>query len=56
MRLFRQLKTYRIKDPTVRLEKATPLGIVHSIVSASDASSDQKTRHTTNMVVLGFYF
>ena len=40
----------------VRREKSTPLGIVHSIVSAANSASDQKTRHTADLVVLRFYF
>ena len=56
MRLSHQLKIYGIEDPSVRREKATPLGIFHSIVSAVNTSSDQKTRHTSDLVVLGFYF
>ena len=56
MRLSRQLKTYRIEDPLVRREKSIPLGIVHYIVSAANAASDQKTQHTVDLVVLGFYF
>ena len=56
MLLSRQLKTYRIEGPPVRREKATPLGIVHSIVSAANSASDQKTRQTADLVILGFYF
>ena len=56
MLLSRQLKTYRIEDPPVKREKATPLGIFHSIVYAANTSSDQKTQHTANLVVSGFYF
>ena len=56
IQLSRQLKTYRIEDPPVRREKAIPLGIVHSIVSVANAASDQKTRHTADQVVLGFYY
>ena len=56
MRLSRQLKTYGIEDPLVRREKATPLGIIHSIVSAANSASNQKIRHTADLVILGFYF
>ena len=56
MRLSRKRKTYGIEDPPVRREKAIPLGIVHSIVSAANSASDQKTRHTADLVVLVFYF
>ena len=31
-------------------------GIVHSIMSATASSSNQKTRHISDLVVLGFYF
>ena len=55
MRLSWQLKTYGIKDPPIRREKSTPLGIIHSIVSAANASSNQKTQHTADLVILGFY-
>ena len=56
MRLSCQLKTYGIEDPPVKRGKAIPLGIIHSIMSAADASSDQNIRHTANLVVSGFYF
>ena len=56
MRISRQLKTYRIEDPPVKWEKGTPLGIIHSTVSAADTSSDHKTHNTANLIVLGFYF
>ena len=56
MQISWQLKTYGIEDPPVKREKAIPFGIVHSIVSAANASSDQKTQHMANLVVLGFYF
>ena len=48
--------SYRIEDLPVKLEKSTPLGIVHSIVSAAASSSNQKTQHTAYLVVLGLYF
>ena len=56
MQISRQLKTYGTEDPPVIREKSTPLGIVDSIVSAANASSNQKTRHTADLVVLVFYF
>ena len=43
MRLSQQLKTNGIEDPPVKQGKTTPLGITHSIVSANDTSSNQKT-------------
>ena len=46
MRLSWQLKTYGIEDPSIRRGKATPTGIVHSIVSAANSASDQKTQNT----------
>ena len=54
MRLSRQLKTYGIKDPLVRRVKTIPLGIINSIVSASNSAFEQKTRHTIDLVALGF--
>ena len=51
MRLYRYLKTYRIEDPAVRREKSTFLGIIHAIVPTSNSASDQKTRHTADLVV-----
>ena len=55
-RLSRQLKTYGREDPPSKGDRATPLTIVYSIVSATVSSSNQKTRHISDMVVLGFYF
>ena len=49
-------KTYGVEDLLVKWGKAIPLGIVHSIVSFSASSSDQKTQHTSDLVILEFYF
>ena len=55
-RLARQLKTYRIKYPQAKQEKAIPLGIIHSIVATATFSSKPKTWHVSDLVQLGFYF
>ena len=52
--LTRQLNIYGIKDPPVRWEKATPLVIVHSIMSEETPSSDRKSHQIPNLVQLGF--
>ena len=44
------------KTPPVRREKATPLGIVHSIVAKAATSSDTRAHHIVDLVVIGFYF
>ena len=54
--LARHLKNYDIEDPLVKREKAIPLGIIHSIVSASTFSPDPKTRQVADLVTLVFYF
>ena len=54
--LARKLKTYGLEDPPVKQEKVVPLGIIHSIVSASAFSSNPKTRQFVDLVTLGFYF
>ena len=54
-RLTRQLKTYSIKDPPLKQEKAAPLGIIHSIVAAAAITSNPKTCQVTNLVQLGFH-
>ena len=41
--LARQLKTYGIEHPPVKLEKFTPMGIVQFIVAAGDSMSNTKT-------------
>ena len=55
-RLARKLKTYGLEDPPIKREKGVPLGIVHSVVTASSFSSNPKTRQVALLVTLGFYF
>ena len=55
-RIVCQIKTYSIKEPLVKREKAIPLGIIHSIIAASAFSSDPKNRQVADLVTLGFYF
>ena len=55
-RLTRQLKTYGLEDPPVQREKATPLGIVQSIVAKAATSSDLRAHHISDLVTIGFYF
>ena len=55
-RLTQQLKIYGLEDPPVRQEKATPPGIVHSIVAKAATSSDTRSHHIANLVTIGFYF
>ena len=56
IRLARQLITYGLEDPPIKQEKATPLGIVQSIVAAASFSSNTKTCQVAHLVILGFYF
>ena len=53
-RLTRQLKTYGLEDPPIKLEKSVPLGIAQSIVATASFSSNPKTRQIANLVTLGF--
>ena len=55
-RLSHKLKTYGLEDPPVKREKATPLGIIHSIVAAAAFSSNPKNRLVANLGILGLYF
>ena len=55
-RLARQLKTYGLEDPPVKQEKASPIGIIHSIVTTSAVSYNPKNRQDADLVILGFYF
>ena len=43
-----------IEDPSVKQEKAIPLGIVHSIVAAGAYTSETKAHHISDLVQLGF--
>ena len=51
-----QFKTYGIEDPSIKRDKATPLGIIQSIVAAAATTSNPKTCHISDLVQLGFYF
>ena len=53
--LTHQLKTYGIEDPTVKREKAAPLGIVQPLWLRRPPPPTP-TRHVTKLVQLGFYF
>ena len=54
--LAHHLKIYGIEDPHLKREKASPLGIVQSIVDTAATATNPKTSHTANLVQLGFYF
>ena len=51
-RLICQIKNYRIEDISAKRKKATPLGIVHSIVAAGASASNPKTHNIADLVQL----
>ena len=54
--LNNQPKTYRIEEPPLKREKASPFGIVQYIVATATTNSKLITRQVDNLVQLGLYF